>query len=73
MIQTFTTQFDDVVRYMYNETSAKENELITESLMEHPELLEFYLDSLEIKAEMDKIKLNPSDAVVNRILAFARG
>lgn len=72
MKQTFTTQLNDVVRYVYNETSKKENAIIEESLARDVNLLDFYLDSLNIKAEMEKIKLIPSDQSISKILAFSR-
>ena len=69
MTQTFTTQLNDVVRYVYNETSKKENAIIEESLARDVNLLDFYLDSLNIKAEMEKIKMIPSDQSISKILA----
>lgn len=72
MTQTFTKQLNDVVRYVYNETSKKENAIIEESLARDVNLLDFYLDSLNIKAEMEKIKMIPSDQSISKILAYSR-
>ncbi|WP_341228254.1 hypothetical protein [uncultured Arcticibacterium sp.] len=72
MIPTFTTQLNDVVRYVYNETSKKENAIIEESLARDVNLLDFYLDSLNIKAEMENIKMIPSEQSVSKILAYSR-
>ncbi|AWV97844.1 hypothetical protein [Arcticibacterium luteifluviistationis] len=72
MIPTFTTQLNDVVRYVYNETSKKENAIIEESLARDVNLLDFYLDSLNIKAEMENIKMIPSDLSISKILAYSR-
>jgi peptidyl-tRNA hydrolase len=72
MTQTFTTQLNDVVRYVYNETSKKENAIIEESLARDVHLLDFYLDSLNIKAEMENIIMIPSDLSISKILAFSR-
>ena len=72
MTQTFTKQLNDVVRYVYNETSKKENAIIEESLARDVNLLDFYLDSLNIKAEMEKIKMVPSDQSISKILAYSR-
>jgi peptidyl-tRNA hydrolase len=72
MTQTFTTQLNDVVRYVYNETSKRENAIIEESLARDVNLLDFYLDSLNIKAEMEKIKMIPSDQSISKILAYSR-
>lgn len=72
MIPTFTTQLNDVVRYVYNETSKKENAIIEESLARDVNLLDFYLDSLNIKAEMENIKMIPSEQSISNILAYSR-
>ena len=41
MIQTFTQ--NDVIRYVYEETSEEENLLIQDALVHDTEMLEFYL------------------------------
>ncbi|GAB3328708.1 hypothetical protein GCM10027299_31270 [Larkinella ripae] len=70
MIQIFTN--DDVVRYVYEETSAEENLLIEDALMAEPELMSFYLDALEIKCLMNKIERTPSNSAVQNILNFSK-
>ncbi|WP_128546302.1 hypothetical protein [Larkinella soli] len=70
MIQTFTN--DDVIRYVYEETSSEENLLIEDALMAEPELMTFYLDVLEVKCLMNKIERQPSDRSVQYILNFSR-
>ncbi|MFD1144768.1 hypothetical protein ACFQ4C_26805 [Larkinella insperata] len=70
MIQIFTN--DDVIRYVYEETSAEENLLIEDALMAEPELMSFYLDTLEVKCLMNKIERTPSDATIQNILNFSR-
>ena len=72
MTQTYTKQLNDVVRYIYDETSKKENAEIQESLARDVNLLDFYLDSLNIKAEMEKIKMIPSDQSISKVLAYSR-
>lgn len=72
MTQTFTTQLNDVVRYLYDETSKTENAEIEQKLTEDVHLLDFYLDGLSLKSDMDKIRLEPSDRTINAILAFSR-
>ncbi|KPM47291.1 hypothetical protein [Jiulongibacter sediminis] len=72
MTQTFTTKFNEVIRYVYNETSSTENLLIEESLTQDEELLDFYLDCLNLKSEMDKIQLIPSEKSISNVLAFSR-
>ena len=53
MTKTFT--YDDVVRYLYAETTENENDLIVEALALDDDLMNFYIDSLEIQNQMNKI------------------
>ncbi|NBB19975.1 hypothetical protein GVN20_11485 [Runella sp. CRIBMP] len=70
MIQTFTP--DDVIRYVYEETTDEENTLIEDALIGDQELLEFYLDTLEIKSLMTKIERAPSNRAVSNILEYSQ-
>ncbi|MFN8353896.1 MAG: hypothetical protein U0Y10_05615 [Spirosomataceae bacterium] len=70
MIQTFTQ--NDIVRYVYDETTDEENQLIEEALIEDTDLLMFYLDIADLKEGMDKVRMQPSDRSVDKILAFSR-
>ncbi|AYQ35122.1 MULTISPECIES: hypothetical protein [Runella] len=70
MIQLFTP--DDVIRYVYEETTEDENVLIEDALIGDQELLEFYLDALEMKSLMNKIERTPSNSVVSNILAYSQ-
>jgi len=70
MIQLFTP--DDVIRYVYEETTEEENVLIEDALIGDQELLEFYLDALEMKSLMNKIERTPSNSVVSNILAYSQ-
>lgn len=72
MTQTFTSTQNDVVRYLYNETSNKENILVEETLLFDKDLLDFYLDCADLKSGMDKIQLSPSDSAIERILSYSR-
>lgn len=72
MTQTFTSTQNDVVRYLYNETSSKENTLVEEALLFDKDLLDFYLDCADLKSGMDKIQLSPSDSAIERILSYSR-
>lgn len=72
MTQTFTSTQNDVVRYLYNETSNQENTLVEEALLFDKELLNFYLDCADLKSGMDKIQLSPSDSAIERILSYSR-
>ena len=72
MTQTFTSTQNDVVRYLYNETSNQENTLVEEVLLFDKDLLDFYLDCADLKSGMDKIQLSPSDSAIERILSYSR-
>jgi hypothetical protein len=71
MIQTSTTQLNDVVKYLYGETTTIEKKELENDLCKDEDLLDFYLDSIALKASMDKIQLEPSKRVVERIKAFS--
>jgi uncharacterized phage-associated protein len=70
MIKTFT--YDDVIRYVYAETTQNENESIVQALALDDDLMNFYLDSLEMKEQMNKIMRTPSDRSIQKIIHFSR-
>ena len=70
MTKTFT--YDDVVRYLYAETTENENELIVEALALDNNLMSFYLDSLDIQSQMNKIVKSPSDSTISEVLKYSR-
>jgi hypothetical protein len=70
MIQTFTQH--DVIRYVYQETTEAEDILIQDGFVHDPEMLEFYLDMLDVKAGLDKSYRQPSERSIDNILAYSR-
>ncbi|MBC7891104.1 MAG: hypothetical protein H7Y12_02725 [Sphingobacteriaceae bacterium] len=70
MTKTFT--HDDVIRYAYAETTEEENAGMEEALMADSDLLDVYLDLVDLKIGLDRAELTPPDRVVNRILAFSQ-
>ncbi len=72
MTQTFTSTQDDVIRYLYNETSSQENTLIEDALLYDKELLNFYLDCADLKSGLDKIQLSPPERVIERIFNYSK-
>lgn len=70
MIQTFTQH--DVIRYVYQETTEIEDLLIQDGFVHDSEMLEFYLDMLDVKAGLDKSYRQPSDRSIDNILAYSR-
>ncbi|PWJ56947.1 hypothetical protein CLV98_10956 [Dyadobacter jejuensis] len=69
MTKTFT--YDDVVRYLYAETTEKENSQLVEAMALNVDLMNFYLDSLEIMDQMSKIIHVPSEKSISRILKYS--
>ncbi len=70
MTKTFT--YDDVVRYLYSETSPQENNSIVEALSSDAEMLAFYLDSLELQVQMNRIVREPAKSSVDNILRYSQ-
>jgi hypothetical protein len=70
MTKTFTQ--DDVVRYVYEETSPEENLLIEDAMMSEPELMTFFLEALELRALMNKIERQPRISTVQTILNYSK-
>lgn len=69
MTRTFT--YDDVVRYLYSETTETENELIIEALSLDDDLMSFYIDSVDLKSQMNKIVKSPSERAISGILKYS--
>ena len=70
MIQTFT--HDDVIRYVYNETTEEESNSIQDGLVYDPEMLAFYLDVLDVKTGLDKSLREPSQRSIDKVLLYSR-
>ncbi|WP_018617704.1 hypothetical protein [Spirosoma luteum] len=70
MIKTFTQ--DDVVRYVYEETSPEESLLVEDALMSEPDLMTFFLEALELRALMNKIERQPRPNTVQTILNYSK-
>ena len=70
MTKTFTQ--DDVIRYVYEETSPEENLLIEDAMMSEPELMTFFLEALELRALMNKIERQPRVSTVQAILNYSQ-
>jgi len=70
MIKTFTQ--DDVVRYLYNETSELEGKEIAKALICDAELQEMFKKLSILKAQLERGMVNPSDKTVDKIMDYAR-
>jgi len=60
------------MRYLYHETTEKEEQEISKALLSDTELRELYTSMLALKKDMDKAQLEPSPATVLNILSYAR-
>lgn len=70
MIKTFTP--NDIIRYVYEETSAEENQLIASYLWIDPELQTFYYEAASLRLALDQVDFSPSEAAIRHILEFSR-
>jgi len=70
MIKTFTK--NDLIRYLYHETTEKEETEINKALICDAELLAIYNDLRLMKKEIDNTMLEPSSSTVLNILSYAR-
>jgi len=71
MTKTFTQ--NDLIRFIYRETTEKETLEISRLLSFDPELQLQYRELLLTKNNLDKAQLDPSPAAVENILQYARG
>ena len=70
MIKTFTQ--NDLMRYLYHETTEKEEQEISKALLTDTELRAMYTSMVALKKEMDKAQLEPSAGTVLNILSYSR-
>ena len=70
MIATFT--HDDIIRFVYHETSEEENVLIEQTLLTETDLQQFYEELVETQHELDQVATAPSERVVQQILLYSR-
>jgi len=62
---------DNLIRYIYQETSQEESSLIEEALATDYELKELYESLLESKSELDKVRISPPQDVVDKIMEYS--
>jgi hypothetical protein len=70
MIKTFTK--DDLIRYLYHETTEKEEQEIKHALLFDAELRTLYSDLCAMKNNLDNASLEPSQQTVMNILDYSR-
>jgi hypothetical protein len=62
----------DLVRSLYNETTASENQILNQDLAQNAELKAEYKMLREGKDALPNVLFNPSESVLDRILAYSR-
>lgn len=71
MIKTFTQ--NDLIRYIYRETSEEETREINKALLCDSSLQAQYNELNDAHKQVDRAKLEPSAASIQNILNYARG
>jgi hypothetical protein len=71
MIKTFTQ--NDLIRYLYQETSETETTQIHKALICDSELQEQYKELTATKCQLDTARLQPSVVAIENILRYANG
>ena len=71
MTKTFTQ--NDLIRYLYHETSEKETTEINKALICDSELQEHFKELMATKGQLDSAQLQPSASTVLNILSYAQG
>jgi hypothetical protein len=69
MTKSFTP--NDLLRYIYQEMSEGENELVVQALRSDDHLMQDYLDMLSTLDQLNQLILIPSEKVVKSILRKA--
>lgn len=69
-----TKQFtpNDLIRYIYQEMSEVEQDLLMQALHSDDSLMQDYVEMLSTIEQMDHIQLQPSEKVVQAIKAMAQ-
>jgi hypothetical protein len=68
---TKTITRDDVLRYVFNETSEEENLAIEKQLIVNSGLMDFYRKSNDTVKKIQNIQLEPSENSMNIILDYS--
>lgn len=68
---TKTITRDDVLRYIFRETSKEENLAIENELLKNATLMDYYKQSVESIYEVQSLALEPSEKAVSKILNYS--
>lgn len=70
MTKTFTP--NDVLRYLYKETSELESQTLEREMLIHTDLIDQYVRLADTKEELDHVRLSPSENTIQAILEYSR-
>jgi len=70
MTKTFTQ--DELIRYIYHETSENENKEIENALICDDVILEMYKKLKNTIKQLDKIEESPSGQIIDKILDYSK-
>ncbi len=70
MIKTFTR--DDLIRYIYGETTKLETESIENEVLCDNDAHQQFNEMIELKQTLDKVKYEPSKGVIESIINYSR-
>ena len=70
MTKTFTR--NDLIRYIYQETTESEKNEIEQELLLDNKLFEEYKNLAEVSMELDRVDLSPSEKSIKKILNFSK-
>ena len=62
----------DLIRSLYNETTANDNQILKQEMMTNADFKAEYTLLREAKEALPKVLFNPSESVLDRILAYSR-
>ncbi len=69
---TITFTHDDLIRYVYNETTTTENREIEEAIACDAVLMEQLNELQKLKVQMDGSMKAPSEKTINKIIAYSK-
>ena len=70
MTKIFTQH--DLIRYIYRETSEKEEKAIKNALLTDSELLAMYNELCDMKGKLESTRMEPSSRTLLNILSYAK-
>jgi hypothetical protein len=70
MIRTIT--HDDVIRYVYHETSKEEGQEIEQAIICDSDLQMMFKEINGVKIRLDEVQRTPSKMVINNILNYSK-